>query len=60
MDYGSHNIWANHAGNFYFCTEVVYVYLRFKFDDATFGRHTGHTVKSKSISNSASANATSK
>ena len=35
-------------------------YLRFKSDDATFGRHIGHIVKEKSISNWASAKATSK
>ena len=38
----------------------LYIYLRFKFVEATFGRQTGHTLKSKSISNSASAKATSK
>ena len=35
-------------------------YLRFKSDDATFGKHIGHIVKEKSISNCASAKATSK
>ena len=60
MDYGSHNIWANHVANIDFCTKVVYIYLRFKFDDENCGRHTGHILRSNSILDWASTNATSK
>ena len=36
------------------------MYLRFRSDDAFFGKHTGQVLESNSISNSTSANATSK
>ena len=38
----------------------IHNYLRFKSDDADFGKHIGHILKVNSISNWTSAKATSK